>query len=168
MDLGSLRLRRTKKKRNDPPISEHAFGPYWRIQTLLDDSKENAPLPHAIIDTIAHVPANHADQSLTLHEVRAIVNVMLIRTSHRPFRGYSIHPLLVLSYMGEQHGRIIQASFDGENLILQYSPLWSFEDDDTAPVELFIRYYISQLVGLERADAGVRALAESVALMDLE
>lgn len=82
-----------KKKRNDPPISEHAFGPYWRIQTLLDDSKENAPLPHAIIDTIAHVPANHADQSLTLHEVRAIVNVMLIRTSHRPFRGYSIHPV---------------------------------------------------------------------------
>lgn len=70
--------------------------------------------------------------------------------------------------MGEQHGRIIQASFDGENLLLQYSPLWSFEDDDTAPVELFIRYYISQLVGLERADAGVRGLAESVALMDLE
>lgn len=75
--------------------------------------------------------------------------------------------LLVLSYMGEQHGRIIQASFDGENLVLQYSQLWSFEDDDTAPVELFMRYNISRTVGLERSDACVRALAESVASMNL-
>ncbi|KAJ5284001.1 hypothetical protein N7505_001981 [Penicillium chrysogenum] len=168
MDLGSLRLRRTEKKRNDPPISEHAFGLCWRIQTLFHDSEENAPLPHAIIDTVAHVPANHADQSLTLHEVRAIVNMMLIRTSHRPFRRYSIHPLLAHILYGRTTRKDHQASFDGENLILQYSPLWSFEDDDTAPVELFIRYYISQLVGLERADASVRGLAESVALMDLE
>lgn len=69
--------------------------------------------------------------------------------------------------MGEQHGRIIQASFDGANLVLQYSQLWSFEDDDTAPVELFMRYNISQTVGLERSDAYVQALAESVASMNL-
>ncbi|KAF4762006.1 hypothetical protein N7455_002761 [Penicillium solitum] len=118
------------------------------------------------METIAHVPANHADQSLT-HEVRAIVNMMLIRTSQKPFRKYPIHPLLVLSYMGEQHGRVIQASFDGEILVLQYSQLWSFEDADTAPVELFMRYNISQTVGLERSDACVRALAESVASMNL-
>ncbi|KAJ5834529.1 hypothetical protein N7447_000555 [Penicillium robsamsonii] len=75
--------------------------------------------------------------------------MMIFRTFHRPFRKYPIHPisslyhivaqLLVLSYMGEQHGRIIQASFDGENLVLQFSQLWSFEDEDTAPVELFTR-----------------------------
>ena len=44
------------------------------------------------METIAHVPANHADQSLT-HEVRAIVNMMLIRTSQKPFRKYPIHPV---------------------------------------------------------------------------
>ena len=70
--------------------------------------------------------------------------------------------------MGEKHGRIIQASFDGENLVLQYSQLWNFENEDIAPVELFMRYNISQLVGLERSDACVRALAESVASIDLE
>ncbi|KAJ5789583.1 uncharacterized protein N7518_006594 [Penicillium psychrosexuale] len=134
---------------------------------LLEDGDENFPMPHAIMENIAHVPANHADQCLTLHEVRAIVNMMLIRTSHRPFRKYPIHPLLVLSYMGEQHGRIIQVSFDGESLILQYSQLWSFEDDDTAPVELFLRYNISQLVGLERPYGCVRSLAKSVASMNL-
>jgi len=54
--------------------------------------------------------------------------------------------------MGQKHGRIIQASLDGENLVLQYSQLWSFEDDDTAPVELFVRYNIGQPVGLERPE----------------
>ncbi|KAJ5406706.1 hypothetical protein N7465_007990 [Penicillium sp. CMV-2018d] len=128
-----------------PQIYERGLGLHWQIESLLEDSDESSPVPHAIMETIARVPANHADQSLTLHEVRAIVNMMLIRTSQRLFRKYPIHPLLVLSYMGEQHGRIIQASFDGANLVLQYSQLWSFEDDDTAPVELFMRYNIRQL-----------------------
>ncbi|KAJ5694324.1 hypothetical protein N7536_004736 [Penicillium majusculum] len=142
--LGSLTASwRTKRKTTGPQTCERGFGLHWRIESLLEDSGESSPIPHAIMETIAHVPANHADQSLTLHE------------------------LLVLSYMGEQHGRIIQASFDGEILVLQYSHLWSFEDADTAPVELFMRYNISQTVGLERSDACVRALAESVASMNL-
>jgi hypothetical protein len=70
--------------------------------------------------------------------------------------------------MGQKHARIIQASFDGENLVLQYSQLWSFVDDDTAPVELFVRYNISQAVGLEGSDLCVRSLTESVASMDLK
>ncbi|KAJ5534695.1 hypothetical protein N7527_000949 [Penicillium freii] len=116
--LGSLTaLWRTKIKTTGPQIYERGLGLHWQIESLLEDSDESSPVPHAIMETIAHVPANHADQSLTLHEVRAIVNMMLIRTSQRPFRKYPIHPLLVLSYMGEQHGRIIQASFDGANLI---------------------------------------------------
>jgi hypothetical protein len=34
---------------------------------------------------------------------------------------------------------------------VQYSPLWSFEDDELAPVELFVRYKMSQSVGLGEA-----------------
>jgi hypothetical protein len=70
--------------------------------------------------------------------------------------------------MGQKHGRIIQASSDGENLVLQYSQLWSFVDDDTAPVELFVRYNISQPVGLEGSDLCVQGLTESAASMNLK
>lgn len=57
----------------------------------------------------------------------------------------------------------------GLNLGTMAAPhLPSFENEDIAPVELFIRYKISQPVGLERYDACVRALAESVASMELE
>jgi hypothetical protein len=84
---------RTKRKTTGPQTYEHGFGQHWRIESLLEDSDESSPIPHAIMETIAHVPANHADQSLTLHEIRAIVNMMLIRTSQRPFRKYAIHPV---------------------------------------------------------------------------
>ena len=70
--------------------------------------------------------------------------------------------------MGQKHGRIIQASYDEEEkLILQYSQLWCFEDEATAPVEPFVRYNISQLVGLERPQLDVPSLRESVASMNL-
>lgn len=70
--------------------------------------------------------------------------------------------------MGQKHGRIIQASYDEEeNLILQYSQLWCFKDEGTAPVELFVRYNIGQLVRLERPQLDVPSLRESVASMNL-
>ena len=70
--------------------------------------------------------------------------------------------------MGQKHGRIIQASYDEEeNLILQYSQLWCFEDEATAPVELFVRYNIGQLVGLERPQLDVPSLRKSVTSMNL-
>ncbi|KAJ5584204.1 uncharacterized protein N7459_004004 [Penicillium hispanicum] len=149
-DLGGLGSWRNKPKRGNPPILEDTFsGMRWRVKDFLENTDKTSPSPHAIIALVAHVPANHATQSLTLHEIRAIVNILLIRISHRPFSKLTIHPLLVLFYAGEKHGRILQAIFDGEDLVIQYSQLWSFAND-TAPVELFVRYGVSQLVDAER------------------
>jgi hypothetical protein len=58
--------------------------------------------------------------------------------------------------MGRKHGRIIQAHHDGERLTLQHSPLWSFEDEATAPVELFIRYSLSIPLGLQSESLCIR------------
>lgn len=51
--------------------------------------------------------------------------------------------------MGKQHGRITQIVVEEGRIMLQYSKLWSFEVEDTAPVELFIRYILSQPIGLD-------------------
>ena len=53
--------------------------------------------------------------------------------------------------MGKQHGRTTQVVFEKGRIVLQYSKLWSFEVEDTAPIELFTRYMMSQAVGLERS-----------------
>lgn len=58
--------------------------------------------------------------------------------------------------MGPHHARIIQAVYDGKELSLQYSQLFRFEDEKTAPIELFLRYNISRPVGLEDVDVCMR------------
>lgn len=49
--------------------------------------------PHSIMSGVARVAVNNTDQGLTTHELEAIVNMMLIRVNHRPFRNCHIHPV---------------------------------------------------------------------------
>lgn len=58
--------------------------------------------------------------------------------------------MLLISYMGRRHGRITQIFLEGGRVTLQYSKLWSFEYEETAPLELFVRYMLSEPIGLER------------------
>lgn len=122
-----------------------------------------------IVSIAADIHATGPEQDLTLHEVKAIVNLMVIRVTQSPFRRHRMHPVsylripadsicmkpnafivqvLAFSYMGRQCGRIIQALYDGEVLSIQHSKLFSFDDEETAPVELFLRYRLSKPVEL--------------------
>lgn len=42
--------------------------------------------------------------------------------------------------MGPQHGRILQAYFDGSELVIYKSKLYDFKNEETAPVKLFLQY----------------------------
>ncbi|KAJ5268549.1 hypothetical protein N7505_004307 [Penicillium chrysogenum] len=142
-------------KKGDPQLrSGRAKG--WDVKAKLRYSTRNGTFrPHMIISTVADVAVNDTE-GLTTPELKAIVNMILIRVNHRPFRNCHIHPMLVLSFLGPQKGRIIQALYDGEGLTLQHSQLWTFEDPQTAPVELFVRYNLGQPVGLEMSTICVR------------
>ncbi|KAJ6084290.1 hypothetical protein N7486_011090 [Penicillium sp. IBT 16267x] len=110
----------------------------WKHELFLEDRDKTSPLPHASCFIIAAVDATLADQDLTLHEMRAI----MIR-SRGSRRKWPIYPILLISLMGKQHGRITQVIFEKGRIVLQYSKLWSFEFEDTAPIELFTRYMMS-------------------------
>lgn len=53
---------------------------------------------------------------------------------------------MVFSFMGRR-ARIIQAYYDGTDLILCKSCLFEFRDAATAPVDLFIRYIANKPIG---------------------
>ncbi|KAJ6162968.1 hypothetical protein N7497_002947 [Penicillium chrysogenum] len=141
-----------RHRENDPLTYEGVEDPKpWQV--VNHNRYTSRPLkPHSIMSCLAQLWPD-TSQGLTTHELRAIVNTMLLRVNHNPFRKCHIHPILVLSFMGDYQGRIIQASYDGKGLILQYSQLWSFADIKKAPVELFVRYRLSQTVG------GIRTLS---------
>jgi hypothetical protein len=46
-----------------------------------------------IMSCVADVAVNDTDQGLTTPELGAIVNMMLARVNHRPFRNCHIHPV---------------------------------------------------------------------------
>lgn len=52
----------------------------------------------------------------------------------------------MLSFMGPQHDRILHGYFDQNYLSLKYSKLFIFERKETAVVELFLQYVLSNSV----------------------
>ncbi|KAJ6190836.1 hypothetical protein N7519_000857, partial [Penicillium mononematosum] len=109
--------------------------------------------PHSLMSSLAHIRPTDTCRGITTHELRAIVCTMLLRARHKPFHRCRIHlqscyrvMVLVFSYMGAQQGRIIQALYDGKKMTLQCSQLWNF-GDEKAPLELFVRYRLSEPVG---------------------
>ncbi|OQE13165.1 hypothetical protein PENFLA_c053G09807 [Penicillium flavigenum] len=135
-------------KKGDP-LPWELFTPnvHWRVHRAYRHwDNGNRAKPHCILEIVSDAYASDEDQCLTIHELRAIVNLMLPRVVRGRFRKADIHP----------HGRIIQASYDGKRLTLQFSQLWSFEREETAPAELFCRYLLSEAVGLQTSTLCVR------------
>ncbi|KAI9934901.1 hypothetical protein ASPWEDRAFT_175623 [Aspergillus wentii DTO 134E9] len=48
-------------------------------------------------------------------------------------------PVLMLSFLGPQHGRIFYACMDDEALVIRQSKLYSFEKGDSPPWDFFTR-----------------------------
>jgi len=64
----------------------------WKSELFVQDHDKTSPLPHAICTTIADVDATLADQNLTLHEMRAIMRMIVCR-AHGARRKWPIYPV---------------------------------------------------------------------------
>src|SRR4051794_25355578 len=82
-------------KKGDPPDFDFGVlsGICWRVRSRADLCDTISPRPHSIVCTTAAVPASDAHQCLTIHEVRAIVYLMLPRVSRGRFKNAHIHPV---------------------------------------------------------------------------
>lgn len=90
-----LTVIRTKGLIGDPPtiVGGNPELVEWRIHNIFEDCNESLPNPHAIITLTSDVPANNAKLCLTLHEMQAILGIMVTRTIHRPFCSHPLHPV---------------------------------------------------------------------------
>ncbi|KAL5338921.1 hypothetical protein BJX70DRAFT_179811 [Aspergillus crustosus] len=82
--------------------------------------------PDAARDSDAELSSGDEDE-LDIH----------VREGDLCFRNEHQFPVLMLSFMGPQHGRIIYACMSGRQLVLRMSRLYSFIDGRSAPVKLF-------------------------------
>lgn len=70
-----------------------------------------------------------------------------IRLQQRAFEKEERFPVLMISLLGPQHGRLFYACMDGERLVIRQSKLCSFERKDTAPWDFLSRFILSRPLG---------------------
>lgn len=60
-------------------------------------------------------------------------------------------PVLMLSFVGPQHGRLFYACMNGEIIVIRQSKLYSSEQQTTAPLDLFARLLLSRPLKLDES-----------------
>ncbi|PWY88201.1 hypothetical protein BO70DRAFT_377762 [Aspergillus heteromorphus CBS 117.55] len=133
---------------NDPPLTDRAA----KIRLLFE--VETYVYPHIIMLVEHYTPEPVTDHILLRHELAFLIRAMEIRLDEGCFPKDQPQPVLMVSLVGPQHGRIIQAHIDGTpRMVVAYSRLYSFEKNEGAPFDLFCRWLLANPVGVEPAQA---------------
>ncbi|KAE8362392.1 hypothetical protein BDV27DRAFT_166272 [Aspergillus caelatus] len=156
-----------------PDIGWHPpHGGHWEINFFLEPEKQNAsPLPHIAVGSSQ--PVNARDNSILYGELAVILAVMHGRVNqpkveseeemaslfdtqqgvfekicheNPAFPNEQTFPLLLFSFVGPQHARILCASMNQRQLMVRMSKLYSFERKEEAPLELFTSWLFSRPV----------------------
>ena len=139
---------------------------------MIEYEKQNASaLPHIAVG--ASQPVNARENLILYGELAVILTIMKGRASQPKaeseeemedihdmrreeveeayrkspaFPNEQKFPLLLFSFVGPQHARILCASMDQTRLIVRMSKLYSFERKEEAPLELFTSWLFSRPV----------------------
>ncbi|EAW18190.1 uncharacterized protein NFIA_081340 [Aspergillus fischeri NRRL 181] len=122
LDLPNYRLPYTIDER-DWDISAHWFRP-------------GAKSPH--IKVLMFNAIQGQEDFLIREEILTILGVMMQRLNTDGLEKHVVAPVMLLSFMGECHGRI--AYFDGDKLVIQRSKLYRFYSGDWKSYLLFLTY----------------------------
>ncbi|KAE8154166.1 hypothetical protein BDV25DRAFT_148037 [Aspergillus avenaceus] len=118
----------------------------WEVRDIYEDRSYGCP--HAVMILVQNITATSAtDHYFTSCEIKAIIRVLRIRSHMEGYLKHNNLPLLVLSIMGPNHGRMLQASFNGGRIVIQRSQLFDFVAGSRRVMQLFVRYAVSQPVG---------------------
>ncbi|RWQ91989.1 hypothetical protein C8Q69DRAFT_448072 [Paecilomyces variotii] len=96
--------------------------------------------PHIML--IICTGAEAKDNELLFGELGPIAQAIRNRLRQKEFEKTSLFPVLAVSLFGPRHGRLLQANFNNSSILeVRSSPIYSFIRKDSAPFELFLRYY---------------------------
>ncbi|PKY00582.1 hypothetical protein P168DRAFT_285258 [Aspergillus campestris IBT 28561] len=143
---------------------------HWSTQKLMEFPRESSPgvYPHVVAPLVQNF--NARDNTMLYSELSTIVATMRNRANQpkvdpnnveaqealfteseekihelkREFPMEQRFPVLLLSFVGPQHGRLFYACMDRRRLVIRQSRLYSFEDNATAPLDLFARMFLSR------------------------
>ncbi|KAJ5943459.1 hypothetical protein N7516_003627 [Penicillium verrucosum] len=142
--------------------------PGWDFQWLQEwwtkDSSENDILAGPSAKILIFTDGIGKEDRLLLSEFGAIVQVIMFRRIQPEFKHHHIFPVLMLSFFGPRHGRILQACYDShsQQLELRISPIFSFLEKDNESFDLFLRFMASsppEIMDLDLSELSLQSRA---------
>ncbi|KAE8152263.1 hypothetical protein BDV25DRAFT_138078 [Aspergillus avenaceus] len=125
-----------------------------RIKMLLEVT--GMVLPHVIMVMQYITPDVVGNDTLRRYELAYLLNAMKLRLENGYFGKAQPQPVLMVSFTAPQHGRILQAYIHNHTrIVVSCSQLYSFEKNETAPFELFARWFLARPVGMEAKEPKV-------------
>ncbi|KKK27385.1 hypothetical protein ARAM_002292 [Aspergillus rambellii] len=116
----------------------------WEVPTVLDTREGKFPHMKAMV-----ISNTIGDNRLLRGELLAITDIMSTRLRTIELRPHIVAPILIFSIIGVRHARVLEAHFNGKDLIVRCSKLYDFSSStpDLKPIRLLARYWLGSPCG---------------------
>ncbi|RAK98448.1 uncharacterized protein BO80DRAFT_503946 [Aspergillus ibericus CBS 121593] len=140
-------------------IADYNFGDLYRtfepaFGTLLIWHVAKASQPH--IQCIMDNNMDVGDDHLLRGEVLTVIRIMLGQLKQKAFVNHMIAPVLLFS-MNRRHPRVLEAYFDGYELVIRHTKTYNFTFMNVAGFKTFAQWWVGNPVG-DTTKRGIRAL----------
>ncbi|QKX56874.1 uncharacterized protein TRUGW13939_03981 [Talaromyces rugulosus] len=95
--------------------------------------------PH--VKAVIYNNLNGADGRILRGEAMIALELSGAQLRLSSFMGHMIAPVLLFSFMGPQHARLIEAYFDGTSLVMRPTNLFDFRTKDEAVLKTFAQWH---------------------------
>ncbi|KAB8246580.1 hypothetical protein BDV35DRAFT_353661 [Aspergillus flavus] len=122
------------------PWNSKCVGNYTTYKSLF-----HPDYPH--VKAIAYNNVNATDQTILRGELLLILRLMFTQLRKRRFLKHMVAPVLLFFIVGPQHARIIEAIFDGSNLVLRTTKIFDLRYKNVQGLKDFAGYYLGPPMG---------------------
>ncbi|KAG2412941.1 hypothetical protein HFD88_010500 [Aspergillus terreus] len=106
---------------------------------------KNGPYPHA--KAMIYNNLNGVDGRVLRGEVMIALRMIIAQMRRARFLDHMIAPILLFSFMGPQHARLVEAYFDGTSLVMRPTRLFDLRKKDEATLKQFGQWFFGEPTG---------------------
>ncbi|RAH87673.1 hypothetical protein BO86DRAFT_351692 [Aspergillus japonicus CBS 114.51] len=126
-----------------PSVHDHS----WRtsLTHVARSAEESKPSPPHFKRLVRSEVAG--DERLLRGELITIINSMINRLSFKSTLPHKVAPVILYSLMYPQQLRVLEAYFDGQNLVVSSTKLYDMRNEDTESLKWFLQWWLGPPVG---------------------
>ncbi|GLA75611.1 hypothetical protein AtubIFM55763_006892 [Aspergillus tubingensis] len=87
------------------------------------------------------------DEQITRGEILCMCRIMITCLRSRKYSANKVSPVLLISFVGPRHARILLGHHDGTNLVIRQSKRFAFWEQNIPELKILLRWWCSSAVG---------------------